>query len=239
MSNKRTLKLVLLKAATGSGSGKSCRYGCSEGNALERLLHAANTHNPDILVAPEYFFYNEKPLTEEEKKELEKRIAEGVEKKDMLVIPGSIVSYNAGNQARNTSPVITDGRVITEHMKATDGGCGKLAKKHNMEYVKGPKVGTIAPWQGLDIGLEICLDHGQGMLKKEGKKVGIHIVPACEMSHCDWNDCARVGGYFILCDGHENYRNTVKQRTGEKDFRDIEGETVGDAEIYMLEVQDE
>lgn len=241
MRLKRNLNVALVKALTGRKEGNKDVFAYCGGNALERIIKTANTYNPDILVAPEFMFYDGKRiLTEDEKKYIEARIAQEINRKDMLVIPGSIMWHNPneGGLVKNTSPVITDGKVIAEHMKATDGGCESIARKHELSYAKGPEKGTIFPWKELDIGLEICVDHGHGMLKKGGKQVDIHIVPASGMSHCYWNDCARDNGYFILCDGFEGYQNIVLQRKAAEEFEPVypveEGASVG---IYRIEAE--
>lgn len=235
----RNLKLALVNAITGRKVRAKDVFAYFEDNPLEKIICAANTHNPDILVAPELIFYDGKRiLAEDEKKYIEQRIAQEVNRKDMLVIPGSILWYNPkeGALVKNTSPVITDGKVVAEQMKASSGGCEEIAKEHKLGYAKGPKKSTILPWKGMNIGLEICADHCLGMLKNEGKLVDLHIVTSSGMEHDAWKDCAKDNGYFILCDGYEGYGNEVLQRQEAEKFKlvyPVQGGSFVD--IYNLE----
>lgn len=250
MRIKRNLKLALVKASTGRNIAEvdeygfiGKEYGCLERNPLERIISTANSHNPDILVAPELMFYDGKRiLSEDEKKSIEARIAQEVSRKDMLVMPGTIMWHNPkeGGLVKNTLPVITKGRIIAERMKATDGGCEGIAKEHGLRYARGPEEGTVFPWKGLDIGLEICSDHSFGSLVSTGKKVDIHVVPACGMMHYRENNCSRQSGYFIICNGFKNGANVVLQRKGAEAFEPVspvQKEILGEGslvEIYSL-----
>lgn len=243
MRIKRNLKLALAKASTGRTVGNSYIFAYCGDNPLERIISIANTYNPDILVAPEFMFYDGKRiLAEDEKKYIEQRIAQEVLNKDMLVIPGSIMWHNPkkGGLVKNTAPVISEGRVVAEHIKASDGGCEEIAKKHGLRYARGPEEGTTSHWKGLNIGLEICADHSYGMLKKSGKQVDIHIVPASGKSHYWCNNCSKYNGYFILCDGFEGRSNVVLQRKGAEAFKPVspvQEEILGEGslvEIYSL-----
>lgn len=224
MKIKRTLDVALIKALTGRAirdcSGKILIFNCGyPEDALEKIIGAANTYNPDILVAPEFMLYDCRSIiSEEEKKKIEKKIAREAKRKDMLIIPGTAMWHDAkeGLIARNTAPVISDGKVIGEYSKATDGGSRKIANNHSYRYMPGENNGLIIPWNGLDIGLEICLDHDYGALKRKGRMVDIHIVPSCGMNHFWKNNCSKEGGYFIICDGHDGYSNVVLQRKGKK-----------------------
>lgn len=249
MKIKRSLEVALVKASTGRTliirEGDGCfgrnKYGYDSSNPLEQIIAAANAHNPDILVAPEFMFYDRKIiLTEDEKKYIEASIAQEVNRKDMLVIPGSIMWHNPkeGGLVKNTSPVITDGKIIAEHMKANNGGCEGIAKEHGLRYAMGPKEGTIFLWKGLDMGLEICSDHKEGMLKNLGKQVDIHIVPASGMLHYTHKNCSREKGYFILCDGFENFRSLVLKRRGAADFEPLQPEKeLSGVDIYSIEAE--
>ncbi|MDI6737720.1 MAG: hypothetical protein QME12_04360 [Nanoarchaeota archaeon] len=240
MRIKRNLNVALAKALTSRWNEIEGEVGFS-GNPIETILSVANTYNPDILVAPEFLFYDGKRImTEDEKKSIEKIIANEVHRKDMLIIPGSIMWHNPkeGGLVKNTSPVITGGKVIAEHMKATDGGCENIARNHGLRYARGPKKGTIFSWNGLDIGLEICADHICACLLSTGKKVDFHIVPASGMSYCSWNNCSRGNGYFILCDGFEGCSNRLLQRKGAEDFKDVNCiKKAGNADIYRIEAE--
>ncbi len=249
MKLKRNLEVALIKASTGreipGGNGHdSPRFDFGyNGDALDTIVSAANRYNPDILVASEFMFYDGKRiLTEDEKNHIESRIASEVQNKDMLVIPGTIMWHNPkeGGLVKNTCPVITGGKVIAEYMKASSGGCEGIAKKHGLSYARGSEQGTIFPWKGIKIGLEICVDHGHGMLKKQGKQVDMHIVSASGIAHYYDMDCSKDNGYFILCDGFDGHSNVILQRKGAEDFEPIEpAEELSGIAIYRLEVEND
>ena len=170
------------------------------GNPLDEIVEAANTHNPDILIAPEFFFYNGKPYSEMEKNNAIKFIQGMVKKKDMLILPGTIVWQKDG-YLRNSCPVIAKGDV-KEYCKATDGGDSDVALKHGCIFLPGKENGKVIEWKGKKIGIEICADHDGKKLKARKKQLDMHIVIAAGMTLHPESIAAKNKGYGILCDGN-------------------------------------
>ncbi|MFA5887390.1 MAG: hypothetical protein WC852_01630 [Candidatus Nanoarchaeia archaeon] len=179
---------------------KDIAYGY-HGCPLDDLVNAANTHNPDILIAPEFFFYDGTPYTETEKNNALKCIQGMVIKKDMLILPGTIVWQKDGLM-RNSCPIIAEGEVKAEYFKATDGGDSDVALKHGCIYLPGKENGRVINWKGKEIGIEICADHEGKKLKSRKKPLDMHIVIAAGKTLHPDSIAAKNKGYGILCDGN-------------------------------------
>lgn len=57
---------------------------------------------------------------------------------------------------------------------------------------------------GLEIGLEVCLDHIRRRLTRVGAKVDLQIIPSCGVEVTANAIAARSGGYVFNCDGDYN-----------------------------------
>lgn len=128
----------------------------------------ANDH--DIIIAPEYNFLPATgPVDEEEKDGIVARLLEHSNGKDTLLFPGTIVWKGENGVMKNAMPVIHDGKVLLEYVKMRDGGEDTLAKRHG-----------LTPSYGNDFGLEICADHGYGMLSTaDVNNVDFQVVVSC------------------------------------------------------------
>lgn len=166
---------------------------------LEIIINAAETYSPDILLAPEFFLYNGgKPCSRKEKGEIEREIAGRAGKEGRLIIPGTIIW---GLRCfYNTAPIIS-GRNISEYHKSTDGGVYSVAERHRIDARLGKEDGRIIGWKNFNLGLEICLEHDYGKLKKRGTSADIHIIIGCGARISNNSIIARNRGYALLCDG--------------------------------------
>ena len=93
-----------------------------------------------------------------------------------------------------------------EDVKYLDSAIGPENRKEEIdaqEYFSYYGV-SIFKQDGINFGLEICLDHGYNRLKKSGNKVDIQLVPCAGMSLR--NDALSLlpNGFAFLCDGNDH-----------------------------------
>ncbi len=180
------------------------------GNPLE-LIAEAVSHNPDVILAPEFFLYSGgRPAAEEKKHEIIQRIADIAGDGKRLIIPGTLIWQRQG-KARNTALIIA-GDEIMEYHKTTDGGTGYIASARKMKPVYGNEKGKIFNWGGLDVGLELCSDHWNDLLKSRRRSLDIQAVIGCGMDFQDTHSAVRQGGYALNCDGHRPDENNEALR---------------------------
>lgn len=192
------IKALMLKYETTTDSGINNQMRGKD--PLEIILNAAETYNPDILLAPEFFLYNGgKPYSKKEKKEIEKMIAGRAGAENRLIIPGTII-WEGYWGIYNTAPII-NGSNITNCHKATDGGTSHIGDRHGFGLRLGKEKGRIFKWRNLDLGLEICSDHSAGSLKQRKERADIHIIIGCGMRIFEPHSIAKDNGYVMLCDG--------------------------------------
>ena len=206
MSAGTTIKVAMLRARTGYEYRLNGAYGTClgyTGDAAEEIIDAANQHKPDILMAPEFFLYAGSAATEEGKDRALAKIASGIQNKSMLVIPGTILWQKKG-RLYNTAPIITAGIPAGAYHKATNGWTSRIAENHRLTAALGRSRGRLFRWNGLDVGLEICLDHARGMLRAREAKADLHLIVSCDMGLYPEQIIAREGGYALLCDGFDH-----------------------------------
>lgn len=150
-----------------------------------------------------------------------------------MIVPGTIVSeipwnskqYKDVNTYLNTAPVIKAGEPDAPF---------HFVQKHYVSHIDGPPMSrglfskntpfatTLAKLKekGLDddearlfqmdniaFGMEVCLDHNNGVLKatfekgKHKNRPDIHLVVSCGMDLVDENVIARKDGFGMICDG--------------------------------------
>ena len=203
------IRALMLKHETGTQHGD--RNPMHGKNPLEIILKAAEEHNPDILLAPEFFLYNGgKPYSRKEKKEIEKEIAGKAGKEGRLIIPGTII-WEGFLGIYNTAPII-NGTNISEYHKATDGGTSQIAIRDRLRVKFGKESGRLFKWRNLDFGIEICSDHAEGNIRKLRRKADIHIIVGCGMKVHDNKAIARERGYLLLCDGSYHERELTSNK---------------------------
>ncbi|HII15907.1 MAG TPA: hypothetical protein HA362_06360 [Nanoarchaeota archaeon] len=226
------MRLALIRVETSFSRG-------FHGNPLEELLRAADETKPDILVGPEFLFYNpwrghkdSTPYSEYKKRKLCKELA--AKTGGMLLIPGTFI-WKRGLFVFNSAPVIFDGKVQHEYFKHEDGGSGVIAENHSLHYAPGAEEGLVFQWKGLSIGLEICADHHFGILGSRGVKTGLHLIASCGGRIKEINSTAREGGYAAICNGIRIGANMAKRKiTGR--LYEWPGEHIKNADVYELEL---
>ena len=62
----------------------------------------------------------------------------------------------------------------------------------------------IFEWRGLNIGIEICLDHIRQRMSKKTNNLDLHIIPSCGAEVTLNAVAAKPGGYVFNCDGDYN-----------------------------------
>lgn len=228
----KTLRLAMLRAETSFVSG-------FHGNPLEELLRASDATNPDILVGPEFLFYNpwwrykeSTPYSKWKKKEICKELA--VKTRGLLLIPGTFI-WEKGNKMFNSAPVIFGGEVKHEYFKYTDGGSCKIAEDHSLNYSVGDEDGLSFPWKGITIGLEICLDHYFGILGSRGAETDLHLITSCGQEICERSSTAREGGYAAVCNGIRIGKNKAKRKITGKLY-EWPVRHIKNADVYELEI---
>lgn len=159
----------------------------------------------DILVAPEYSFYHERPQSEREYKKQVHGLAKKTAGKKTLLLPGTFVWYDEKDGLHSTLPVIHDGRLLLEYDKKSDGGDeGYIAEKFGKKYVPGTGQGSFG-WNGLNAGVEICVEHALGTLRREreGKNdLDLQFIVAAGETFREANVAVRDYGHVLYCDGH-------------------------------------
>jgi len=100
--------------------------------------------------------------------------------------------------------------------------------KDTLKYEDVKKISKVAyeysvlsQVDGLDYGVEICLDHAVGVMRNSFKMTAygrpiVHIITSCGMNIMAQNVCARPGGYVFLCDGIAPY--TILARVDNKSY---------------------
>lgn len=63
---------------------------------------------------------------------------------------------------------------------------------------------------GINFGIEICLDHGLGIMTRQGRNVDVHLITACGMP-VDWDNV--MGSVVFRVDG-QNYGDPAKFSSG-------------------------
>lgn len=201
---------------------------------IERIEETINQYNPDLIVAPEYFMNNERRIyTREEKEGLVKRIADV--SGGRLIVPGTILWQEDGLM-RNTAVAVSEGKVLAEHDKSTNGGDTLIAQIYGLSVLYGKCNACMFQWRDLDVGLEICVEHGLELLKEKGKKVDLQIVPAHGGVLRKESICLKNKRYAIACDGRRPHTSEIRQRSGliVPDYEPLERESNDNVFIYEL-----
>lgn len=215
--NRTNLKVGCLEISTSLASV------ISYDKIIQTLAEQAKSQELDILLCPEWLFLHKEIFTKEEKESLVREIAQLTSSIDCLIIPGTIV-WQENGKVRNSAPVLYKGKVIKEYVKHRDGGDRDIAKSIKLEAEFGTEIGTNFKWEGLNIGLEICADHGCISDNPKIKNLDLQVIISCGMSlHMDDLRKLRKGGYGILCDGcgpRSDVIKTIKSnRMWDRDYK--------------------
>lgn len=219
------MKAVLIRQKTHPSIPRS--------NPLERIAETIEMHNPDLIVAPEYFLNNEKRIyTRQEKDGLVQKIADI--SGDRLVVPGTIL-WQENGYMRNTVVAVSNGKVLAEHDKSIDGGESLIAQTYGLLPFYGNLEACVFPWKGLDIGIEICCEHKHGSLKIGGTKIDLQIVSGHGSELIEDAFALKSGGYIIICDGMRPRINGIRiKNCSFLPGCAISGEDNGNTFIYSL-----
>lgn len=174
-----------------------------------------------VFVAPEYMFKkNEQGCVaanavsaydEADKNTLRTEFARLSQKKtNFLLVPGSVFwkldiakkylwSKKKKPEIRNTTFAYHDGNELFAYDKMND--CGELSAKIPEEskkcrFVAGQSFGVF-DCDGLRVGLETCLDHDKGMLKKNDEKLDLHVISSNTVSYTPAHRSVKAGGYVL------------------------------------------
>lgn len=204
-------------------------------NPVERIEETISQHNPDLIVAPEYFMNNERRIyTREEKDTLVQRIADV--SGDRLIIPGTIL-WQENGEMRNTLFAVSDGKALAEHDKSVDGGDKLIAQCYGINEVHyGEWKACAFPWKGFDVSLEICMEHGDKLLKETGEHADLQIVAGHGAVIRPHALHLKTQGYAIVCDGQRPRTSEIQQRTCffPQRYRPVEREDKENTFIYNL-----
>jgi predicted amidohydrolase len=131
-------------------------------------------------------------------------------KTNFLLVPGSVFwkldiakkhvwSKKKQAEIRNTTFAYHDGNELFAYDKMND--CGELSAKIPEESKKCRFVAGLAfgvfDCDGLRVGLETCLDHDKGMLKKNDEKLDLHIISSKTVSYTPAHRSVKSGGYVL------------------------------------------
>lgn len=227
----------------GAVSYNTSLYTLEQAEEVEKyVLEAIGSEKYDIVLAPEYAYYTEKRMYEDEFNQLVSKFVNHIGDKKMLVIPGSAMvvyqdeekakildtlekgsieyesAYENSLYVQNVIPIIKsegNGEVdITYYMKKTDFFDSRMAcSSLELPYISGTEKGLFE-WDNLKIGVEICLDHNESILKKDGgKNLDLHLIISKGMSIKDENTATGFSGYVVCCDGREKKTTVEKEDT--------------------------
>jgi hypothetical protein len=168
-----------------------------------------------IFIAPEYFFRKHQKRSElsgkttaysEEDKNYATNAMQHLSRQaaGCLVIGGSVFwtppSIGKFKPIRHTIFVYFDGQLLLEYDKRND--CGELwdfELSRGYKFMAGAKRGTFAV-DGLNCGLETCLDHELGQLKNDAvRNLDLQIVISNTVAIRPSNIVAKVQGYILHC----------------------------------------
>lgn len=168
---------------------------------LDGFLDIAARHpEVDVLLAPEYFLNSpdRKPLDKEQFENLRRKLEEWTAGSNRLVVPGT-VTWTDGVSYRNTTLAVSNGRTLLQSSKRSDVG-DESAEELGLKwgYEDAP---PAFRWRGHDVGVEICFDHEQGVLKSGGvKDLDLQIIVAVGISVNPESTVVHEGGVIAKCD---------------------------------------
>lgn len=173
-------------------------------DAIEQSLQ----YGLDILVGPEYAFAPNVPLSSNEKNTLYDYFESMTSKYETLVLPGSCVWESQGNYT-NSMPVFVQGQCIYDYDKWFNEGENSIAKHFGLKINQGNTPGVLS-YKGLIVGLEICADHGKGILEENNiSDLDLHIISSCGMDIKSSKVVSRIGGYVLHTDGSSHGQTAV------------------------------
>lgn len=174
----KELRIAVLEAQTLT-QGKLT----SSGHPVRAVQAALNSH-PNVLVAPEWFLNKQGSfLTCQEKQALEEQLLQVSSSSEAMVVPGTLPWVDTRGHYHNTALALSKGRILSRYDKQNDGGDEALGQQQGFPWVAGKTPPPVFLWRGLRVGLEICRDHGDGLLRWNLEKhakppLDLHLVVA-------------------------------------------------------------
>jgi hypothetical protein len=113
---------------------------------------------------------------------------------------------------RNTAYVLHDGRVLLKYHKQGDFH-EVLDTTGTTVYIPGVLNGSFEV-DGVRFGLEVCLDHNIGYLRKhpDGKEPHIHLIASASVSLDRHNVRVKEGGFVLHADAEPNDTQVVRRQ---------------------------
>lgn len=188
-----------IEVITAQTDGKTAVQG-----ALD-LVKQAWSGGADVVIAPEWFFVpaDGVALSRTAKDALVTTLAELTRGSDRLLVPGTIPWADDDGGYHNTAFAFCDGHLVKEVDKRGDGDDVDIANSAGLTHAARPADSRFA-WRGVDVGLEVCRDHGDARLRWEllgGPRdvVDLHLV----VSSGVWLKHAAVGvaGHAVVAQG--------------------------------------
>ena len=103
-----------------------------------------------------------------------------------------------------------DPNVVGQLRKDTKGAT--TAETTSEKTTSGLGGGSLFTVDGVEFGVDVCLDHAQSRLKNSGETVHIHLIPSCGMSIIDANIAIKSNGFVFNVDGQGGNSHTKLQR---------------------------
>lgn len=213
------MKIGLIKAKTHYQDNFSQLTDKTFEDRTDLIIESANKFNLEILMAPEWYYSRPHPFTRLEKDKILYKISQNVPK-TTLTIPGTFIWVYKETKDQdyvrmnfyNSAQIILNGFVQEYHKYEFGKKSGEITIEYLLEKATGDsfkataglKKGKFFNWRNFDVGLEICLDHGEGCLKSQEKNLDLQLVVACGCSFYEANSCIKDKGLVIVCDGFQD-----------------------------------
>ena len=195
---------------------------------MEKVLDELLVIDTDVILAPEFLFSRISPYSRGELQEVKSLLATLLEDnttlahKNVLFIPGTL-QQGQDDYFYNTAFAFAKGKELFSYNKSTtDIFDDTYASQANKTYRAGDNKKNYFTWNDLDIGLEICRDHGMKKLydamkfQEHGKKLDMHIILSYGLNGINPDKLAiREGGIAVLVDGQRGSEASGILRKGE------------------------
>lgn len=189
----------------------------------DTVVSAIDSGKYDIIVAPEYSYCNlHNPMTEKGLEDLVSTYVEHAKDRKVLVMPGSAMVKYDDHRIENVLPIIaSEGNgEVTVHYYSKKRGWTDDDRFVSIQRDDDPdarwQAGTnpgVFEWDGRSIGVEICRDHYEKVIKKERvPRVDIQFIPSCGMD-LKWSPAPHIKkrGYAIDCDGYYGETDVIQR----------------------------
>jgi len=120
--------------------------------------------------------------------------------KNVLIIPGTVLYPRNSTQVICEAPVFWDGELFGTYIKERDAGEARLAQENGFEYFRGDCSKNHFKFNGLNIALEICKDHGN----QDVRRCDLEIILAFD-SKAGFSPrppCDNFARKAVVCDGY-------------------------------------